>query len=77
MRYEFKWTEVTDHRITLDAERAAQMLGITVDQLADLPPAELNGYSFPGTNDRLAEVSDDAFCGLEREGLSINPVNPS
>jgi len=63
MPYTIEWTEVSTHKRELSDEEFADLIGVAVEELADMDEDELS----EDLEDRLAELDDDGFEGLTRE----------
>ncbi|MEU5403733.1 hypothetical protein ABZ348_31095 [Streptomyces sp. NPDC005963] len=63
MPYTVEWTEVSSHKRVLSDEEMADLIGVTVDELAAMEEDEVES-DLP---DLLAELEDGGFEGLERE----------
>lgn len=78
--YRIEWSEVSEHRIDLSPEQAAELLGITVDELggyagSDLTTALSMNDVTDGLADALANVQDaDSFIALVREDIEITRI---
>lgn len=67
MSYTIKWTEVSTHEATISPAELAALKGVTVAELDAMDDDEITD----GLDDQLADLPDDGFEGLMREGIDV------
>lgn len=68
--YHLRWTQVSDHEVTISAGELAELMDVPLSELAEL----VDAGETPNLDDALANLDDDGFIGLTREDIEISPA---
>lgn len=69
MSFTIRWTEISEHKVTLTAQQLADLKRIDVSALADASMSD--DEILEGLDDDLANLDDDGFEFLIRDNIEV------